>query len=398
MVGGNLNGVYNGIQTFLPRMVDSGGPGHIVNTASAAGLAIHPNSYSVGSSCLTYTTTKSAVVAFSEALDFDLRAANHPIGVTRLCPGLVSTKISSNSVALAGLSTEAREYADKGDSLLGRHGESPDQVGQSVVRVIRAGQLYLHTDRTINNAVARRNDKILSAMPRAETSWSPILGGWWVQNIRPILPVGCQIRVNDQGRWGLMSTRRRRSDAEVVAAVRTAVIEELVHVGMGKLTMDGIAQRAAIAKTSLYRRWRDPQAVVLDALRADFPQEHPAPAPTNNLRNDLIEALRLMVSWLRTPTARVIGTIIAERARYPELAEAIYSQVFEAKGGRFTGTVLRHYAEAGQIDPTRLTSVVLDIGEALVLKAAFDSDRLPTGRLLIDIVDQAILPAVGVFE
>lgn len=90
--------------------------------------------------------------------------------------------------------------------------------------------------------------------------------------------------------------------------------------------------------------------------------------------------------------------VLAERTRYPQLAEAIYGQVFEAKGGRFTGTVLRHYAEAGRIDPARLTAVVLDIGEALVLKAAFDSGRLPTGRLLIDIVEQAILPAVGVHE
>ncbi|WP_280419614.1 TetR/AcrR family transcriptional regulator [Nocardia carnea] len=188
-------------------------------------------------------------------------------------------------------------------------------------------------------------------------------------------------------------TRARRSDAEVVAAVRTAVVEELAEVGLGRLTMDGIGQRAGIAKTSLYRRWDSPQAILLDALGAGFPQEQPTPAPTEDLRHDLIEALRLMVAWLATPVARATAAILAERARYPELAEAVYTQVFDPKGGRFTGTVLRHYADIGRIDPGRLTPVVLDIGEALVLKFALDSGELPDEQTLADIVDQAILPA-----
>ncbi|WP_327148078.1 TetR/AcrR family transcriptional regulator [Nocardia sp. NBC_01329] len=193
----------------------------------------------------------------------------------------------------------------------------------------------------------------------------------------------------------MSASRGRRSDAEVVATARAAVVEELIEVGLAKLTMDGIAQRAGIAKTSLYRRWGSPRAVLLDALRADFPQERPTPAPTDDLRHDLLEALRLMVAWLATPTARATSAVLTERERYPELAEAIYREVFEPKGGRFTTTVLRHYAGTGLIDPARLTAVVLDIGEALVLKFALDSGELPGESTLADIVDQAILPAVG---
>lgn len=186
----------------------------------------------------------------------------------------------------------------------------------------------------------------------------------------------------------------RRTDAEVVAAVHAAVVEEVIEVGMGKLTMDGIAQRAGIAKTSLYRRWDNPQAVMLDAVRGGFPQDNAEPDLTGDLRRDLIEALRLMVAWMATPTAQVIGTILAERARYPELAEAVYSDVFEPKGGRFTTAVLQHYADSGRIDPAVVTPVVLDIGEALVLKHALDAGSLPGDATLIDIVDQVILPVV----
>ncbi|WP_280421817.1 TetR/AcrR family transcriptional regulator [Nocardia carnea] len=186
----------------------------------------------------------------------------------------------------------------------------------------------------------------------------------------------------------------RRTDAEVVAAVHAAVVEEVVDVGMGKLTMDGIAQRAGIAKTSLYRRWDNPQAVLLDAARGGFPHDNAEPVLTGDLRCDLIEALRLMVAWMATPTAQVTGMILAERARYPELAEAVYRDVFEPKGGRFTTAVLQHYAESGRIDPVVITPVVLDIGEALVLKYLLDAGSLPDDSTLVDIVDQVLLPAV----
>ncbi len=61
VMGINLNGVINGIQTFLPRMLERGGGAHIVNTASGAGLA-------ATTSGLLYTTSKFAVVGLSEAL------------------------------------------------------------------------------------------------------------------------------------------------------------------------------------------------------------------------------------------------------------------------------------------------------------------------------------------
>ncbi len=61
ILGINLNGVINGIQTFLPRMIRRGGDAHIVNTASGGGLA-------ATASGLLYTTSKFAVVGLSEFL------------------------------------------------------------------------------------------------------------------------------------------------------------------------------------------------------------------------------------------------------------------------------------------------------------------------------------------
>ncbi|HEY5663629.1 MAG TPA: SDR family NAD(P)-dependent oxidoreductase [Ilumatobacter sp.] len=83
-IGVNLWGVVHGVRTFLPHIVASGG-GHIVNTASIAGLL--PGFSPV------YDATKHAVVALTEGLHLNLQAAGLPVGVSCLCPGWVKTGI-----------------------------------------------------------------------------------------------------------------------------------------------------------------------------------------------------------------------------------------------------------------------------------------------------------------
>jgi NAD(P)-dependent dehydrogenase (short-subunit alcohol dehydrogenase family) len=165
VMGVNLEGVYNGVQTFLPRMLERGTTGHIVNTSSAAGLAIHPNSRQAGSSGITYRSAKSAVIGLSEALRFDLEAGGHSIGVSVLCPGLVSTNISSNSAAIAHLPAEQQRLAERGDAVLAQLGQDPDVVGTMVLDAVRADRLYVHTDRSMIDAVTERAARLLDAMP-----------------------------------------------------------------------------------------------------------------------------------------------------------------------------------------------------------------------------------------
>jgi AcrR family transcriptional regulator len=190
----------------------------------------------------------------------------------------------------------------------------------------------------------------------------------------------------------LSGRTRRRGDA-LLAVVHRAVLDELDEVGLGRLTMEGIARRAETAKTSLYRRWPGPEEILLDAIAAAYPVETPSPA-ADDLRGDLIRALELMIEWSRHPTAQAVQAILAERHRHPELVDALYARVFEPAGRRFTATVLHHYAQVGQLDPRLITPVVEDIGEALVMKHALDTGEGPTAQRLAEIVDQAILPAV----
>jgi NAD(P)-dependent dehydrogenase (short-subunit alcohol dehydrogenase family) len=87
VLGVNLWGVVHGMRAFVPRMIEGGEPGHVVNTASGAGLFCLPG---LG----VYAVAKHGVVALSETLVQDLRAAGHPIGVSVVCPSYTSTRLS----------------------------------------------------------------------------------------------------------------------------------------------------------------------------------------------------------------------------------------------------------------------------------------------------------------
>jgi NAD(P)-dependent dehydrogenase (short-subunit alcohol dehydrogenase family) len=80
----NLKGMINGVQTFMPRMIERGSGGHIVNTASMSAFVALPNT-------AIYCTSKYAVRGYSESLRIELE--KYRIGVSLLCPGGVNTNI-----------------------------------------------------------------------------------------------------------------------------------------------------------------------------------------------------------------------------------------------------------------------------------------------------------------
>ena len=86
VLGVNLFGVINGVRTFVPIMLDGGEEGHIVNTASVAGLTSQPG-------LAAYNVSKHGVVTLSETLYHDLALKDARIGVSVLCPGSTDTAI-----------------------------------------------------------------------------------------------------------------------------------------------------------------------------------------------------------------------------------------------------------------------------------------------------------------
>jgi NAD(P)-dependent dehydrogenase (short-subunit alcohol dehydrogenase family) len=90
VIGVNQWGLINGIEAFLPRMIEQGTPGHILNTSSAAGVIAGPG-------LAAYKASKHASLAISETLYHDLRAADSPIGVSVFCPDVVKTGLRQSA-------------------------------------------------------------------------------------------------------------------------------------------------------------------------------------------------------------------------------------------------------------------------------------------------------------
>lgn len=138
----NLWGVIHGVRAFLPRMLAGGDEGHIVNTASMAGLTTAPY-------MSVYDVTKHGVVALSESMYKELHISGAPIGVSVVCPGLIDTNIMRSSrnrpedLADAGkIGAAAQSFGEAlGSRLTG--GYPPSEVADQVVQGIRESRFYI---------------------------------------------------------------------------------------------------------------------------------------------------------------------------------------------------------------------------------------------------------------
>ncbi len=158
VLGVNLWGVIHGVEAFVPRMIAQKTEGHIVNTASMAGLIA---SQGLG----VYNTSKYAVVGLSETLVKDLRP--YGIGVSVLCPMGVATRIdASERTRPAALSNE-RVEPQPPVQLIGRT-LSPEHVAANVVAAIHHNQLYVIPHEESLEAIRKRFRRIERAILERE--------------------------------------------------------------------------------------------------------------------------------------------------------------------------------------------------------------------------------------
>jgi NAD(P)-dependent dehydrogenase (short-subunit alcohol dehydrogenase family) len=158
----NLWGVIHGVHTFLPHLLRNEDGGHIVNTASVAGLVAGPG---IG----PYNAAKYGVVAISETLAAELAADGAPVGVSVLCPGYVRTNIfTSQRNRPEALRNEARKSAARtaneeiAQTLLAE-GLDPAVVAGMVLDAVLAGQFWIITHPQYVSLVAERAARIEAA-------------------------------------------------------------------------------------------------------------------------------------------------------------------------------------------------------------------------------------------
>jgi NAD(P)-dependent dehydrogenase (short-subunit alcohol dehydrogenase family) len=159
ILGVNLRGVAHCLRVFVPILLERAGKGHVVNTASAAGLVAPPG---LGA----YNAGKAAVIALSETLQQELTLAGTGIRVSVLCPGLVRTRMPDsarnrpaelqNEVELEAerrtrFAETRRDLREATDEAM-----SPEVLADRVFEAVREERFYVLTDEWVGPALERR--------------------------------------------------------------------------------------------------------------------------------------------------------------------------------------------------------------------------------------------------
>ncbi|WP_432161355.1 TetR/AcrR family transcriptional regulator [Streptomyces sp. NRRL F-5630] len=147
---------------------------------------------------------------------------------------------------------------------------------------------------------------------------------------------------------------------DVTEAIRAAVFAELAAVGYGRMSIEGVARRAGVGKTAVYRRWRSKLHLVLDLVSEIALQGLPAP-DTGSLETDLHLLYEVASRALRHPAAsQIVPDLFAEAARNTDLQEALEKALREAQRSVAQG-VLDAAAARGEIRAALDRDLALDL-------------------------------------
>lgn len=176
ILGVNLMGVVHGVRAFVPRMLQGGHDGHVVNTASVAGLLTAGNPYHV---------SKHGVTCFTEGLYRDFKRMGARLSASVLCPGLIRTDILNaerNRPAALGPATDisqapaATQQAVHSFAQALEQGYEPAVVAQAVVDGVLNDRFYIvpaqgplqeMIDLRLHDVLARRNPTLPPPLPAA---------------------------------------------------------------------------------------------------------------------------------------------------------------------------------------------------------------------------------------
>ncbi len=166
VLGVNLWGVIHGLRSFIPRMLEQESEGHVVNTASMAGLTSAPL-FSL------YNVSKHGVVTLSECLHHELAMIGSDIKVSVLCPSWVDTKIADSSRNRPGGPRDEPDLEEPFGAMsqqvrqLLSEGLTSENVADQVLDAIRTGRLYILTHPELNGVIKARAEDIVSGFMTA---------------------------------------------------------------------------------------------------------------------------------------------------------------------------------------------------------------------------------------
>ena len=168
-----------------------------------------------------------------------------------------------------------------------------------------------------------------------------------------------------------------------------AAAQLLAEGGLAAMSMEEVAARSGVAKTTIYRRWNSRGILALDAFLAEFQGQQPLP-DTSTLRGDLLAALRAWIrSVTRTSAGPILAGLIAESQLDPELAVAWRERVVERLRAQHK-IMLDRAIDRGEIPPETDEEVVLDLLFGAAYHRLLHGHQPLTDRFARQVVDMVV--------
>ncbi|WP_194420640.1 SDR family NAD(P)-dependent oxidoreductase [Microbacterium abyssi] len=150
----NVGGVFHGIRSFVPRMVETGRPARVWNVASIGAISGMPMQ-------AAYIAGKHAVLGFTESLRMDLIEAGHPIEVAAILPAPVASRIFEDADLTTGDDAETAERVRAHMTELLAGAQTPDDAAHEIFRQGAAGEFYILPDEAYGEERMRvRSDRL----------------------------------------------------------------------------------------------------------------------------------------------------------------------------------------------------------------------------------------------
>jgi AcrR family transcriptional regulator len=193
----------------------------------------------------------------------------------------------------------------------------------------------------------------------------------------------------------------RPRDESREAAILEATLEVLGEVGYDRLTIDAVACRAKASKATVYRRWADKAALVVEAMQGLSPVPRNARGEalctwpdTGSLRGDLLAGVRAFMERLTSDEGRLIVAVMTAQAHNPELAQAMRASHYEDK--RRSCRMLADRAIArGELSSPAGADTFVEVLPAIMFNRLLISGEPFDEAFLVHVVDDIALPLLG---
>ncbi len=186
---------------------------------------------------------------------------------------------------------------------------------------------------------------------------------------------------------------RPRVEGDREQQILDATLDVLADVGYDRLTMDAVAASARASKATLYRRWTTKAALVIDALISQ--KEAPAAPDTGTLRGDLLGTYCGMGGLMDKRQVAILASVMTAIARDADFAAAFHRDFIGPKVA-LTNEIFDRAKSRGEIAADVDVDLIGPALPGIVLQRQFLLGQVPDTEFITRVLDQIILPAVGV--